>query len=175
MNKLHCQFGHSTSEKFKKLIRSSNIDARELLEIIYTLDNKCQVCMKCKKTKLRSSVGFSLSKDFNDVVAVDLKPTNGIHILHIIDHATRFSAAAVVKSKKKEEIVDAFTKHWIAIFGAPGKILSDNGGEFNNGLFRELGEQFNIVIMSTPAESPWSNVIVERPALQIIFKISWSG
>ena len=57
--------------------------------------------MKYKKTKLRPSVGFSLSKDFNDVVAVDLKPTNGIHILHIIDYTTRFSAAAVVKSKKK--------------------------------------------------------------------------
>ena len=65
-------------------------------------------------------------------------------------------------SKRKEEIVDAFIKHWIAIFGAPGKILSDNGGEFNNDLFRELGEQFNIVIMSTPAESPWSNGIVEH-------------
>ena len=45
--------------------------------------------MKYKKTKLRPSVGFSLSKDFNDVVAVDLKPTNGIHILHIIVHATQ--------------------------------------------------------------------------------------
>ena len=159
---MHRQFGHSTSEKLKKLIKSSNIDDRELLEIIDTIDNKCQVCMKYKKTKLRPSVGFSLSKDFNDVVAVDLKPTNGIHILHIIDHATRFSAAAVVKSKRKEEIVDAFIKHWIAIFGAPGKILSDNGGEFNNDLFHELGEQFNIVITSTPAESLWSNGIVER-------------
>ena len=56
--------------------------------------------MKYKKNKLILSVGFSLSKDFN-VVAVDLKPTNGIHILHIIDHATRFSAAAVLKSKKR--------------------------------------------------------------------------
>ena len=44
---------------------------------------------------------------------------------------------------KKEEIVDAFIKHLIAISGAPGKILSDNGGEFYNDLFRELGEQFN--------------------------------
>ena len=89
-NKLHRQFGHSTSEKLKKLIKSSNIDDRELLEIIDTIDNKCQVCMKYKKTKLRPSVGFSLSKDFNE-------PTDGIHILHIIDHATRFSTAAVVK------------------------------------------------------------------------------
>ena len=41
-----------------------------------------------KKTKLKPFVGFSLLKDFSDVVAVDLKPTNSIHILLIIDHAT---------------------------------------------------------------------------------------
>ena len=34
-NKLHRQFGHSTSEKLKKLIKSSKRDDRELLEIIH--------------------------------------------------------------------------------------------------------------------------------------------
>ena len=48
-NKLHCQFGHSTSEKFKKLIKSSNIDDRELLEIIDIIDNKCQVLHEIQK------------------------------------------------------------------------------------------------------------------------------
>ena len=98
-NKLHRQFRHSTSEKLKKLIKSSNIDDRELLEIIDTIDNKCQICMKYKKIKFRPSVGYSLSKDFN-VVAVDLNPTNGVHLLHSIDHATRFSPAAVAKVVK---------------------------------------------------------------------------
>ena len=104
MNKLHRHSRRSASEKFKKLIKSSNIDDRELLEIIDTIDNKCHICIKYKKkTILRPSVGFSLSKDFNNVVTVDLKPTHGIHILHIIDHPTQFSAAAVVKSKKKKK------------------------------------------------------------------------
>ena len=61
----------------------------------------------------------------------------------MIDHATRFSAASVVKSKKTDEVVDAFIKHWIAIFGAPGTILSDNRGEFSNELFHVLGQQIN--------------------------------
>ena len=45
----------------------------------------------------------------------------------LIDHATRCSAAAVVKSKKKEDIKETIIKNWIAIFGAPRVILSDNG------------------------------------------------
>ena len=52
---------------------------------------------------MRQFAGFALSKDLNYVVAVDLKLTNGIHILHIIDHAIWFSAVAVVKSKKKKK------------------------------------------------------------------------
>ena len=114
-----------------------------------------------QKTKLRQFEGFALPKDLNYVVAVDLKPTNGIHILHITDHAIWFSAVAVVTSKKKKEILEAFVKHWFPIFGASCKILSDNGGEFNKDLFHEFGEQFNIIIMLTPAEIPWSNDIVE--------------
>lgn len=46
-------------------------------------------------------------------------------------------------------------------FEAPGKILSDNGGEFKIDLFH-LGEQFKInIIEATLAESPWSNDIVD--------------
>ena len=55
---------------------------------------------------MRPIVGFSLSKDFNDVVAVDEKAMEMGHILHIVEHATRFSAAAVVKSKQKEEMAE---------------------------------------------------------------------
>ena len=40
--------------------------------------------------------------------------------------------------------------------------MSDNGGEFNNELLRELYEQFSISVKSTAAEAPWSNGKVER-------------
>ena len=65
-------------------------------------------------------------------------------ILHIIDNATRFSIAAVVRWKWKEEIVDAFIKHYIAIFGAPSMVFSDNADEINNSLFLNMAEQLNI-------------------------------
>ena len=95
------------------------------------LDHNVDIILISKKIKLRPVVGFSLSRNFN-VVAVDLKAMEKVHILHIVDHATRFSAATVVKSKKKVEIAEAFIKNWVAIFGAPRTILSDNGVECNN-------------------------------------------
>ena len=53
-------------------------------------------------------------------------------------------------------------EHWVEIFGTPNLFLSDNGGEFHNELFKEMGEQLNINIKATAAESPWSNSIVEK-------------
>ena len=62
----------------------------------------------------------------------------------------------------KKVIVSAILQHWVSIFGSPGKFISDNGGEFNNELLRDPGEQLNTRVLTTAAESPWSNGIVER-------------
>ena len=112
---------------------------------------------------MRPAVGFSFAKEFNETVSMDLKTYHGFLFLHIIDHATRFSTAAVIRSKEKEEIIDKVFKHWVALFGCPRKVLSDNGGgEFNNELFRDMAQLLNTQVLSTAAESPWQNGITER-------------
>ena len=40
--------------------------------------------------------------------------------------------------------------------------MSENGGEFCNEHMRELCEAFNIKVLNTAAESPWSNGVCER-------------
>ena len=67
-----------------------------------------------------------------------------------------------MKSKQTEDIVKAIFQHWVALFGPPNEILSDNGGEFNNELLKEMSDHLNIFIHSTAGESPWSNKITER-------------
>ena len=104
-NKLHCQFGHASPEKLKNLIKASNIHDQELLSSIDLVDQNCQVCLNYKKPNLRPVVSFSLSKEFNNVVAADLKSINGILILNMINHATRFSAAASSKVKRKKKLL----------------------------------------------------------------------
>ena len=82
------------------MLQSPNIHDRKLTEEISNAEEHCGICLKYKKPKLRPIVGFSLSTDFNDVVAVNLKPIEKVHILLML---TQFSAAAVVKSKKKRK------------------------------------------------------------------------
>ena len=93
---------------------------------------------------------------------MDLKKYGNVHLLHLIDHATRLSACSVIKTKTPSVIIREVFKIWVSIYGCPDSFLSDNGGEFNNDAYREMGEKCNIIIKTTAAESPWSNGICER-------------
>ena len=93
---------------------------------------------------------------------MDIKYCENHLVLHLIDHATRFSSAAIIRSKHKDTIISKVFQIWIFIFGPPKQILTDNGGEFTSDDFREMGEKLNTAIKTTAAESPWSNGINER-------------
>ena len=160
--KLHSQFGHPTKERLLKLIEDASIKDKDLTKLIGEISEKCGTCNRFKSIKLRPVVGMSLSKDFNDMIAMDLKPYKGVHIFHMIDLATRFSAGTVIRNKRQETIVEGVFKHWVSIFGAPNRLLSDNGNEFNNNVFRSMGELLNAEVQTTGAYSPWSNGVTER-------------
>ena len=108
-------------------------------------------------------VCIPLVKELNESVAMDHKELDSRSVLHMIDHARRFSKACVIPSKKKEVIVSKICEIWISVFGTPKRILSDNGGEFYREDLREMGEKFKKTTNTTTvAESPWSNGINER-------------
>ena len=69
-----------------------------------------------------------------------------VHILHIIDHVTKYSTVAVVKSEKKDNITKTFLKNWFVIFNDPKVILLSKGREFNNKLLCKLSQQFNVTL-----------------------------
>ena len=161
--KLHSQFGHPVKKKLVKLLeRAGRHYDEDLMKEIDKVYDNCKICKEFRRPDSKPVVGFPHASDFNETVALDLKVHNGIIILHLIDHLTRFSSAIRCNSKEPKEIIGGVIKAWIALFGPPKKFLMDNGGEFVNEKFIELAEAFNIRIMTTAAESPWSNGLVER-------------
>ena len=160
--KLHSQFAHPPAEKLIRLVKTQPGNNQEVIEEIRKVSSNCTVCQEYKKPPLRPVVSLPMATRFNEAVAMDLKQfDNNLYMLHIIDMATRLSAAAVIHSKKPEVIVREIFRQWISVYGTPEKFLSDNGGEFNNPSLRELCEKCNIVVLTTAAESPWSNGLVE--------------
>ena len=160
--KLHKQFAHPYPNRLKKLVKDSGIDDENINKVIDEISNNCETCQKFRVTPPKPSVTFPLASKFNETVAMDLKEMQNKYILHLIDHATRYAAAAVIPNKKKETIVKGILEYWVRIFGSAGKFLFDNVGEFVNKDVTDFAESFNINIATTAAESPWSNGLVER-------------
>ena len=151
--KLHKQLSHPRAHKLQKLLQDAGIFDKELLNEIEAIEGECTICQKYKKPPPKPIVTFPFAKDFNESVAMDIKFYSGKPILHLIDHATRFSAASVIHSKERDVISKIF-EIWISMFGSPGQILTNNRGEFNNEDFRIMGEKLNTKMKSTAAESP---------------------
>ena len=125
--KLHRQFSHPHSDRLLSLLKDCNINDEEIKSHIISLDEKCDICIKYKKTKPRPVVGFPMAKNFNETIAMDLKEwchNKKIWLLHIIDHATRYSVSCVISSKKKELNKKKIFKHWIGSYGYPKKNTS---------------------------------------------------
>ena len=99
---------------------------------------------------------------------MDLKFYNGNILLQLVNYATRLSSSKVIKPK---EISYNTFKISIQIYGAPGKFLTDNGGEFANSQFLEKSEAMNITVKVTAAESPFSNGLVERHNMIIAYML----
>ena len=160
--KLHRQFSHPSKEKMNGLVNSAGIEDLEFLKVLEETADKCEICIKYKRSPPKPVVGFALATRFNEALSMDIKEICGIKVLHMIDNFTRYSAAVVLKSKESSEILKAVFRYWVAYFGPPAKILTDNGREFNNELFRDMAANLNITVLSTAAQSPWSNGLNER-------------
>ena len=88
-----------------------------------------------------------IGEKFNDVVAMDLKQFQNVYFIHFIDLFTRYRKAQVVQRKVPQVVVKAFTTEWIAVeMGAPNRVFVDNGGEFDNAIYIEAMEQYNVIL-----------------------------
>ena len=158
-HKLHRQFGHPRPEKLIRLIKNAGIKNRKLQKEVHNISESCITCLKHKRTPPRPIVCLPLESRFNEMVGIDLKKWGDSYFLVIVDIATRFCQAHVINNKSPSTIIKALFVTWISFFGATKKILSDNGGDFSNKEMRELSDMFCIKLLTTAAESPWSNGI----------------
>ena len=92
---MHRQFSHAKSDKLKVLLRDAEVMDKDLEDLLDRLDGSCSICKKYRRPKPRPVVGFPMAKTFNETVGMDLKEWSHspkIWFLHLVDHATRYSA-----------------------------------------------------------------------------------
>ena len=76
------------------------------------------------------------------------------HVLVIVDHFMRYTRAYVIKDQKASTAAKTLYEGFISIFGAPKRILTDQGKAFTSEVVEQLCSQFRISQLTTTAYHP---------------------
>ena len=83
------------------------------------------------------------------------------HVLVIVDHFMRYTKANVIKDQKASTAAKTLYEGFISIFGAPERILMDQGKASTSKVVEQLCSQFGISQSTTTAYHPQGNGQVE--------------
>ena len=84
------------------------------------------------------------------------------HVLVIVDHFKRYTRVYVTKDQKALTATKTLYKGFISIFGAPKRILMDQGKAFTSEVVEQLCSQLGISQSTTTAYHPQGNGQVGR-------------
>ncbi|GFX08362.1 retrovirus-related Pol polyprotein from transposon 412 [Trichonephila clavipes] len=113
----------------------------------------------------------------NEIVTLDLLgpyPVSRVrrnrYVLVITDHFSKWAEIIPLKKSSARVIADNFFDNYISRFGAPIKLISDNGPQFISDIFENLSERLGIRHVKTVFYRPQANRTerVNRDLVQII-------
>ncbi|KAL4135064.1 hypothetical protein QTP88_006725 [Uroleucon formosanum] len=135
-----------------------------------------RACVECQRAKITRHVtaplsSFSLPSQRFEHVHLDLiimPYSEGFrYCLTCIDRFTRWPEVIPLEDQEAETVARAFYKHWIARFGTPLRITTDQGRQFESHLFKQLNNLIGTKHLRTTAYHPSANGMVERSHRQL--------
>lgn len=162
LSRLHRRFGHPSIERLHALLERAGHDADK--EEIKRLTKFCEHCQKHGKSPGRFKFRLSdESIDFNHSIYVDIMYIDSAPVLHVIDEATRFSAARFLKDISAKHTWEVLRLCWIDTYlGPPDLVVHDAGTNFTAKEFKQNAQSMAVTTKCVPVEAHWSVGIVER-------------
>ena len=122
---LHERFYHAPIGDFKNMLLRAGLTS-DILPLAEEAVMSCSICRKYVRLPNRPQVQIGAGAGiFNARVQIDLFQYREVWILLIIDEATRYKAATSVISKDFQEVTRKMMECWIAVFGPPMQLISD--------------------------------------------------
>jgi len=129
-------------------------------------------CLICQQAKFSRHISASLSQfpsniDRLDHVHLDiigeLPISNGMrYCLTMIDRATRWFEVIPIANITAQTVADAFICNWVARFGCPSKVATDQGRQFESELFHKLSQALGSKRVRTTTYHPQCNGLIEN-------------
>lgn len=131
-----------------------------------------RTCLSCQRAKVGKH-----TKNFPQKIAIPDQRFQHVHLdligplplcqnyrycLTMIDRFSRWPEAIPLMEISADTIATAFYTHWVARFGSPHTITTDQGPQFEATIFRALTNLIGCEQIRTSAYHPASNGILER-------------
>ena len=133
-----------------------------------------KIC-KCVKDKRPVRLSQAPQKSITssapmELVGLDFLPCVGgfQYLLVITDHFIRHTQVYPTRNKEAKTAAEKLFNDYILRFGMPGKIIHDQGRDFENKLFQQFSKSCNIKRLRTMPYHPQCNGQVERMNQSII-------
>ena len=165
---LHNDMGHLGAERVLQLARSRVFWPKMQSDVEEYTQKRCRCLIQKRIRQQQVAPLVSIhSTTPMELVSIDFlkleKSTGGYeYILLVVDHFTRYAQAFPSKNKSALTAAKHLFNDFILKFGLPARILSDQGTEFNNKLFRELENFCGVVKNRTTPYHPQTNGLCER-------------
>jgi hypothetical protein len=89
------------------------------------------------------------------------------YLFTMLDRTTRWLEAVPLRSVEAATCAAAFVDSWVARFGVPAQLTSDQGRQFTSAVWSHLSQQLGVQHINTTAYHPQSNGVVERAHRQL--------
>jgi transposase InsO family protein len=131
----------------------------------------CRTCKVCQRNKVgrhtRSAPGeFEPAARFSDVHVDLVGPMPSArgqrYLLTMIDRNTSWVEAEPLSEATAESVTEAFVSVWVARFGVPNVLITDQGRQFDSVMFLHMCNRLGIKKRRTTAYHPECNGKVER-------------
>lgn len=137
-----------------------------------TIREWVRTCLRCQRAKIHRH-----TKNAPERIPVPDQRFEHVHLdiigplplcqgnrycLTIIDRFSRWPEAVPLADVTAETVASAFYNNWVARFGAPSTITTDQGSQFEARLFTALTNMIGCKRIRTTAYHPASNGLVER-------------
>jgi len=164
IKQVHAQLGHAGYVKTFKCLHERFYGITK--EQVQWLIGRCQTCLKNRPNRSRGELEPIISHRILERVQIDLidmrhEPDGQFKwILHFIDHFSKFSCLAALKSKRAVEVADAIAI-WVGQFEPPAILQCDNGREFK-GVLLILLKRYGVKVINGRPRTPSTQGLVEQ-------------
>jgi len=173
-SELHVKMGHLGKDRTIQLAKQRFYWPKMEEDISYFVTNICQR-IKSKKPNLNITAPMKTITSTRplelvglDFLHLDTCSGGYQYLLVVTDHFTRYTEAYATTNKTAPTAANKLYNSFILRYGIPEKIIHDQGGEFENKLFRQLSSLCGIKKLRTTPYHPQTNGQVERMNRTII-------